>query len=143
MTWCSFRPSDDQTVYGYLVPANMFVVKVLEHVQEIMRVIYQDQFLETLATKLKNEVDEGIHKYGTLEINSEKVYAYEVDGLGNQLFIDDANIPSLLSIDYIGYKSDKDPNGEITKNTRKYILSEHNPNYFEGSVAKVISYLII
>ena len=61
------------------------------------------------------------------------MYAYETDGLGNYVFMDDANVPSLMSIPYLGYCSADD---EIYKNTRAFVLSKENPYYYEGTAAK-------
>ncbi len=61
------------------------------------------------------------------------MYAYETDGLGNYVFMDDANVPSLMSIPYLGYCS---PDDEIYKNTRAFVLSKENPYYYEGTAAK-------
>lgn len=63
------------------------------------------------------------------------MYAYETDGLGHFNFMDDANVPSLLSIPYIGYKNIDD---ELYQNTRRFILSKNNPFYYEGISAKGI-----
>jgi len=49
--------------------------------------------------------------------------------------MDDANVPSLLSIPYLGYTSPFDPDREIEKNTRKFVLSADNPFYYSGKVA--------
>ena len=57
----------------------------------------------------------------------------ETDGLGNYNLMDDANVPSLLSLPCIGYLSPNDP---IYKNTRRFVLSRDNPYYFEGRCAK-------
>ena len=57
------------------------------------------------------------------------------DGMGHYSMIDDANIPSLLSIPHIGYVDIKD---ETYQNTRKFLLSAENPFYFEGKYAKGI-----
>ncbi len=46
-----------------------------------------------------------------------------------------ANSPSLLSAPYLGYLK---PENEIYKNTRKFILSNSNPWYFDGAAAKGI-----
>jgi len=135
MTWTAFRPSDDQTTYGYLIPSNMFAVVALGYLEEIAREIYKDDRLQTIAFKLKNEIDEAIHKHGVVSSGGQKIYAYEVDGRGNSNLMDDANVPSLLSIEYIGYKSKNDPDGSIAKNTRSFILSSSNPFYYSGSKA--------
>lgn len=136
MTWSGFRPSDDACEYGYLVPANMFASVVLGYIEEIADEIYNDSSLKNKASKLKNEIDEAIEKFAIVEKEGYgKIYAYEVDGLGNHNFMDDANVPSLLSIPYIGYKAIDD---EIYQNTRRFILSNNNPFYYEGKAAKGI-----
>ncbi|WP_438349473.1 glycoside hydrolase family 125 protein [Paenibacillus sp. FA6] len=136
MTWSGFRPSDDACEYGYLIPANMFAVVVLRYVCEIAREILGDRELEVTAKRLSEQIDEGIQRYGIIdhpEFGS--VYVYETDGLGHVNVMDDANVPSLLSIPYLGYTSADDP---IYKNTRRLILSKTNPYFYEGTVASGI-----
>lgn len=136
MTWSGFRPSDDACTFGYLVPANMFAVVVLGYMEEIAREIYKDEDWEEAAAQLKEEIDFGIQTYGTYRHPVYgKIYAYETDGFGNYNLMDDANVPSLLSIPYLGY-ADKDDS--VYMNTRRFILSQENPYYYEGKVAKGI-----
>ncbi|MBR5519921.1 MAG: glycoside hydrolase family 125 protein [Clostridia bacterium] len=136
MTWSGFRPSDDACTYGYLVPSNMFAVVALTEMAEILRTIYADETLAAKADALRNEIDAGIHAHAIIETAEfGKVYAYEVDGLGNHLFMDDANVPSLMSAPYLGYCDVNDP---IYQNTRKMLLSSANPYYYEGKAAKGI-----
>lgn len=130
MTWSGFRPSDDACVYGYLIPSNMFAVVVMEYLAEIAKKIYQDKALETKARGLADMIRTSIETNGTFHHEKYgKVYAYEVDGYGQYHIMDDANVPSLLSIPYIGYC---DESNEIYQNTRRMILSETNPYYFKG-----------
>lgn len=134
MTWSGFRPSDDACTYGYLIPSNMFAVVTLRYTAEIAREIYHDEDLASKAEKLASEIDEGIKKYGIVEHPKfGKIYAYETDGMGNYVLMDDANVPSLLSVPYLGYCSADD---EIYKNTREFVLSSENPYYFKGTVAE-------
>lgn len=134
MTWSGFRPSDDACVYGYLIPSNMFAVVTLGYTAEIMREIYKDGEVAARAERLASEIRDGIEKYGVVEHPKfGKMYAYETDGLGNYVFMDDANVPSLMSIPYLGYCSADD---EIYKNTRAFVLSKENPYYYEGTAAK-------
>lgn len=136
MTWSGFRPSDDACTFGYLIPSNMFAVVVLGYVEEIAREVYGDEELEAMAAELKEEIDYGIKTYGIYNHPKfGKIYAYETDGFGNYTLMDDANVPSLLSIPYLGYASKDDP---IYCNTRKFILSKENPYYYEGICAKGI-----
>lgn len=136
MTWSGFRPSDDACKYGYLIPSNMFAAVVLKYVEEIAEIIYKDKNLVLKAKNLRLQIEEGIKKFGIVD-NEEfgKIYAYETDGLGNYNFMDDANVPSLLSIPYIEYRSIDD---EIYQNTRRFILSKNNPYYYEGKAASGI-----
>ncbi len=136
MTWSGFRPSDDACRYGYLIPSNMFAVVILRYMSEIAGAIYNDRALEQKAADLANQINDGIQKYGIVEHEIYGlVYAYEVDGLGNYVLMDDANVPSLLAIPYFGYTTADDP---IYRNTRQLILSKTNPWYYEGEVLKGI-----
>jgi meiotically up-regulated gene 157 (Mug157) protein len=133
MTWSGFRPSDDACSYGYLIPANMFAVVVLGYLAEIARDVWGDTEMETEARRLAGEIDAGIQAHGIVEHPSYgAIYAYEADGLGHHALMDDANVPSLLSIPYLGYRGADDP---LYQNTRRFILSRGNPYFFEGSAA--------
>jgi meiotically up-regulated gene 157 (Mug157) protein len=136
MTWSGFRPSDDSCKYHYLIPANMFAVVVLRYVEEIAQDIYKDETLKLAAKKLGGEIDAGIKAFGIYKHETfGEIYAYETDGLGNYNLMDDANVPSLLSIPYLGYTNKEDI---VYQNTRRFILSDENPYYFAGKAAKGI-----
>ncbi|MBO5934241.1 MAG: glycoside hydrolase family 125 protein [Clostridia bacterium] len=136
MTWSGFRPSDDSCIYGYLVPANMFAYVVLGYMSEIADEVYHDRVLAEKAEKLRAEIKDGIDKYAVVKDKEGKsFYAYETDGRGHFNLMDDANVPSLLSLPYLGYCSADD---EIYINTRKFILSKKNPYYYAGRKAKGI-----
>lgn len=132
MTWSGFRPSDDRCVYGYLVPSNMFAVTVLKYLEEILRRVYNDYVLAEEAVKLREEIQKGIEDFA---VSPDGTFVYETDGMGNNVFMDDANVPSLLSMPYFGYCSKTD---EKYLATRAKILSDENPYYYEGTFAKGI-----
>lgn len=133
MTWSGFRPSDDACDYGYLIPSNMFAVVVLGYLQEIAGEVLQDEELCKRASRLASEIEGGIQQYGTVEHPEYgRIYAYETDGLGHYNLMDDANVPSLLSIPYLGYRGADDA---VYQNTRRFILSASNPYYYQGSAA--------
>ena len=136
MTWSGFRPSDDACTYGYLVPSNMFAVVVLGYLEEIADKIFHDIKLKNKAKAIKQEIYEGIESYGITKTEEfGEIYAYEKDGFGQYNLMDDANVPSLLSMEYLGYKA---KNEEAAENTRRFILSEANPYYYEGNKASGI-----
>lgn len=136
MTWSGFRPSDDACTFGYLIPSNMFAVVILGYMEEIFTDVIKDEYLLQKVKKLKHDINYGIQKYGIYHHPKfGDIYAYETDGFGNYVLMDDANVPSLLSIPYLGYTKNDDP---IYQNTRRFILSKDNPFYFEGKVAKGI-----
>ncbi|MEK3890052.1 glycoside hydrolase family 125 protein [Bacillus sp. FSL K6-3431] len=136
MTWSGFRPSDDSCLYGYLVPANMFAVVALQYAAEISKEVFADATVQAQCEQLADEINRGIEKFGVFKhpIFGD-IYAYEVDGLGKYNLMDDANVPSLLSMPYLGYC---DFDQETYKNTRNFILSRENPYYYEGQAAKGI-----
>ena len=106
MTWSGFRPSDDSCTYHYLIPSEMFASVILGYMVEIANEVYHDEALANRAAKLKSEIDAGIAKYAIYNHPEfGKIYAYETDGLGNYNLMDDANVPSLLSLPYLSRKS--------------------------------------
>jgi uncharacterized protein len=132
MTWSGFRPSDDVCEFGFLVPANMFAVVALEYMVEMAQKVWNNDVLATKAHRLAREINQGINDHGIVHHPDHgRIYAFEVDGLGNANLMDDANIPNLLSIPYLGYKYDP----EIYANTRRFIFSPANPQYRKGNNA--------
>ncbi|MDO4431695.1 MAG: glycoside hydrolase family 125 protein [Aerococcaceae bacterium] len=136
MTWSGFRPSDDRCEYHYLIPSNMFAVVVLDYVAELATVISLPQDLVDLARQLRQDIQQGIEQYALMKnAAGETIYAYEVDGLGHQNLMDDGNVPSLLSIPYLGYCQKDDP---IYLATRRTLFTPENPWYYEGKHARGI-----
>ena len=132
----AFRPSDDATTFEYLVPSNFFAVQSLRQAAEILNIVNSQTALARECNDLADEVADALRKHAVVKHPKfGKIYAYEVDGFGNAFMMDDANIPSLLSLSYLGAVSAKDP---IYKKTRKFVLSEWNPYFFKGEAGEGI-----
>lgn len=132
----SFRPSDDATTLQFLVPSNFFAVSSLRKAAEILTAVNQRTDLAQQCTDLAQEVEGALKKYATY--NHPKygtIYAFEVDGFGNQLLMDDANVPSLIAMPYLG---DMDVNDPIYQNTRRFVWSKDNPYFFKGKAGEGI-----
>ena len=132
----AFRPSDDATTFQFLVPSNFFAVTSLRKAAEILATINKKPELAEKCKNLAQEVETALKKYAIF--NHPKygqIYAFEVDGFGNQYFMDDANVPSLLAMPYLG---DMDANDPIYQNTRKYVWSKDNPYFFKGTAGEGI-----
>lgn len=132
----AFRPSDDATQYGFLIPSNMFAVVSLRQLAEIENKVYGNADFAGQCLDLASEVDEAIQKYGVVNHPvAGKIYAFEVDGFGNSLCMDDANVPSLLGAPYLGYCKADD---SLYQNTRKFVWSDNNPYFFKGKAGEGI-----
>jgi len=132
MTRCVFRPSDDECVFPYLIPANAMTVVGLQGVVKILDKIDAGETAKH-ARHVAEQIDKGIQEWGIVNHNEfGKIYAYEVDGFGSSCIMDDPNIPSLLSLPYLGYCKTDD---EVYQNTRKLILSEWNSFFAKGDRA--------
>lgn len=132
----SFRPSDDATTFQFLVPSNFFAVTSLRKAAEILTIVNNRQDLAEECLTLADEVEQALMKYAKYnhpEFGT--IYAYEVDGFGNYFLMDDANVPSLLAMPYLG---DVDVNDPIYQNTRRFVWSESNPYFFKGKVSEGI-----
>jgi meiotically up-regulated gene 157 (Mug157) protein len=129
---CVFRPSDDETVFPYNIPANAMMVVFLKAIKPILEEISAFETAR-MAENLANEIDNAIKKWGIVKHQEfGEIYAYEVDGFGGCCIMDDPNIPSLLSLPYFGYGAISDP---VYQNTRRLILSNWNSFFAQGRVA--------
>ncbi len=128
---CSiFRPSDDATIFPFYVPSNYFAVVSLKHLSEMFIKIIGDKEFAHQCSALADEVEYALKIYSlTHHLKFGEMIAYEADGFGNQLFMDDPSFPGLLSLPYFECMSQTNP---FYQNTRKFALSESNPYFFKG-----------
>lgn len=125
-----FRPSDDATVFPFLIPSNMFAVVSLRQLSEISESVFKDAAFAKECTELAEEVDRAIKAYAIVEHPQlGHMYPLEVDGFGNRLFLDDTNVPSLLSIPYLGYTTVDDP---LYQNSRHFVWSTFHAWFYKG-----------
>jgi hypothetical protein len=136
MNYSMFRPSDDACLYSFYVPSNLFAVVALGQLAEMAAEILKDAEFAAECRALASEVETALAKYGrNKQREGGEVWAFEVDGYGNQLFMDDANIPGLLSLPYLGCCPLEDA---VYQRTRRLVLSENNPYFFKGTAAEGI-----
>jgi uncharacterized protein len=129
-----FRPSDDATLFPFLIPSNIFAVISLRQLAGIYKNILKNEAFAMECSDFANEVDAAIQEYAIAEhLDFGEIYAYEVDGFGNKLFMDDANVPSLMSLAYLDKNLADDP---LYINTRRFLLSDANPYFLKGSAAE-------
>ena len=132
----AFRPSDDATTFGFLIPSNFMTVTSLRKAAEILTAVNGERELAAECTALAGEVEEALQKYAVVEHPEfGKIYAFEVDGFGGCFLMDDANVPSLLAMPYLGDVERTDP---IYENTRRFVWSEENPYFWRGSAGEGI-----
>jgi meiotically up-regulated gene 157 (Mug157) protein len=132
MIWSGFRPSDDATTFGYLVPANMLATVALAALAASAAATDRDA-LAVEAAALRAEILTGLAAHaGVPHPVHGPVWMYEVDGLGGRLLADDANLPSLLALPYLGWCDAADP---VYLATRALVLSDENPWFARGAVA--------
>jgi len=106
MIWVAFRPSDDECLYNFPIAVEIQAVQALSALAEMERFIGRIDMAKRAET-LAKQVKVGIERYGIVDTpDYGRIYAYEVDGLGHVNLMDDANVPSLLSIPYFGYVSE-------------------------------------
>ncbi|MBR6842653.1 MAG: glycoside hydrolase family 125 protein [Prevotella sp.] len=131
-----FRPSDDRTSLPFLVPSNFMAVSSLKKMAVILLKVNQKDEKADECLALANEVETALKQYAIVDHPKYgKIYAFEVDGFGNRLLMDDANVPSLLGMGYLGDVPLDDP---IYQNTRRFVWSEDNPWFFRGKAGEGI-----
>lgn len=134
MICSAFRNSDDAATYLFNIPENLFAVTTLRHLAEILDAIKKEPALAKDSLALADEVEAAVKKFGIVDHPKYgKIYAYEVDGFGNVLMMDDAGLPSIIGIPYLGYGSIDD---EVYQNSRRFALSADNPYFYAGKAAE-------
>ncbi len=129
-----FRPSDDACLLPFLIPSNLFAVTTLRQLAEMARAVLHDNGMAAEATSLADEVAQAAQRYGVANTPAGTVWAYEVDGFGGQVLMDDANVPSLLGLPYL--KASPDP--ALYARTRALLWSPANPWFFRGAAGEGI-----
>jgi hypothetical protein len=133
MIFSMFRPSDDACIYPLFVPANMFAVQCLHQLATLAAHAADDAKLASEANALAIEVQRALEQHGKVQHpRFGEIWAYEVDGYGNALMMDDANAPGLLTAAYLGCARLDDP---MYQRTRDFVLSDSNPYFFHGKAA--------
>ncbi|MCR6657858.1 MAG: glycoside hydrolase family 125 protein [Asticcacaulis sp.] len=134
MIHSGFRPSDDACIYPYFIPGNAFAVVSLRQLADMAEKTGLGGDFKTECLAFATEVETAMHQYGKMkDAAGQDIWAYEVDGFGNALFMDDANVPSLLSLPFLGFCAKDDP---LYLRTRAAVLSARNPYYYEGRVLR-------
>jgi meiotically up-regulated gene 157 (Mug157) protein len=131
LIWSAYRPSDDPQSYNYNIPENMFVAVTLRTMADLLSTRYRDSEAAYRANAMANKIESAIATYAQFDTRHGRIYAYEIDGLGHAKFMDDANVPSLLSMPLLGYPYDR----AVYLKTRRFILSSANPYYYRGQYA--------
>ena len=132
----SFRPSDDATTFEFLVPSNFFAVTSLRKAAEILETVNHDILMAGECRALADEVETALKENAVVyHPKFGNIYAFEVDGFGNSYLMDDANVPSLLALAYLG---DVAPDNPVYRNTRRFVLSDNNPYFFKGTAGEGI-----
>jgi meiotically up-regulated gene 157 (Mug157) protein len=128
-----FRPSDDATTFPFLIPANLFAARALKGLAQVASQACGDLELAQEASALALELDKALLLHGRMRgPDGQQVWAYEVDGFGNSFLMDDANIPGLSSLAYLGAVPRHDP---VFRRTEALCWSSRNPYFFTGKAA--------
>jgi uncharacterized protein len=129
-----FRPSDDACIFPFLVPSNLFAVTSLRQLAEMANAIVHDSALAQDASSLSDEVEAALRQHAVATTSSGTIWAYEVDGFGGAVLMDDSNVPSLLGLPYL----DSSPDAALYARTRAFVWSERNPWFFRGTAGEGI-----
>ncbi|CAJ2512238.1 Uu.00g052530.m01.CDS01 [Anthostomella pinea] len=126
----AFRPSDDATILGLFIPANAMMAVELKRTAQALKDAHKDVLAQTIE-KWSQTITDGIWEHGVVRHGIfGNVFAYEVDGYGSSILMDDANYPSLLALPLMGFVKADD---ETYQNTRRMLLSKQtNPYYLSG-----------
>jgi len=122
----AFRPSDDSTILGFFIPANAMIAVELKRTATFLKAAGKNSLAQKLQER-GDSIEKGIWEYAVVETKKYgEVFAFEVDGYGSQILMDDANLPSLLALPLMGFV---DRDNRVYQNTRKMVLERSGNPY--------------
>ncbi|KAI8942700.1 hypothetical protein NX059_000748 [Plenodomus lindquistii] len=126
----AFRPSDDATILGFLIPSNAMIAVELKRTAALLTKVGRKNIAAQVST-WASQIEAAVWTHGVVTHKTfGEVFAFEVDGYGSSILMDDANLPSLLALPLLGFTTKDDP---IYINTRKMILQKQsNPYFLQG-----------
>lgn len=131
-----FRPSDDACVFPFLIPSNLFAVSALTMLSTVLREARGDTAGALAAEALAASVRRALDQHGRMpDGRGGQVWAFEVNGYGDAIFMDDANVPSLSALPLLGAAARNDP---LYRRTAALSWSSRNPYFFAGTAAQGI-----
>ena len=104
----------------------------LDHLADMLDQLDTGKDLSGRARKHAQTIRQAIWDH---TISSNGLFAYETNGFGGQYLMDDANVPSLISLPYLGFL---DRNDSTYQKTKAAMYSHDNPYYAEGDSFKGI-----
>jgi len=119
------RPSDDLSVFAFHTPANAMLSVELKNLADILDSVGELPSVSHQAKEWSNRIRDAI--WETTAVNN--ILAYETNGFGGRYVMDDANVPSLLSLPYLGFLERDHP---AYLATRVLLLSSKNPYFAAG-----------
>ncbi|KAK4086100.1 hypothetical protein PCL_06851 [Purpureocillium lilacinum] len=123
---CSHRPSDDLCVFNYITSDNAMMAVELGHVSDMLKTLKKEDALSSKLARYSAIIRNAVWQ-NTQTPNG--IFAYETNGFGGQYVMDDANVPSLVSLPYLGFL----PRNDSTYiKTKKAMFSRANPYFAIG-----------
>ena len=130
----AFRPSDDACIFPFFIPGNLFAITSLRQLAAMANDVLNDSSMANTAMALAEEVHAALQQHAIVSTPEGTIWAYEIDGFGGHVLMDDANAPSLLSLPYL----DSSPDAALYERTRSFVWSPQNPWFFRGSAGEGI-----
>ena len=123
---CTHRPSDDLCTFNYITPDNAMMSVELGNMAAVLEELDILPEVSKIAREYSTTIRRAIMDH---TITSQGIFAYETNGLGGMYVMDDTNVPSLVSLPYLGFLPRDDPTYVKTKAA---IFSRANPYYAKG-----------
>ncbi|KAK5991941.1 Meiotically up-regulated gene protein [Cladobotryum mycophilum] len=122
----SHRPSDDLCVFNFITSDNAMMSVELANIADMLDKIGTQKNLSRQLRQFSRTIRDAVLAH---TVASNGIFAYETNGYGGMYIMDDANVPSLVSLPYLGFL-DRDDATYVK--TKQAMFSKANPYYAKG-----------